>query len=173
MLDSPRDFLIIIIGFILALSFVIAAKNSFQSESAKNNNFNITVEEEKNNTPTAENSETKTPAQIGVSKPDSGSFLNSFSPKVQADYAVTYTNNGFSPQKLRIPVAKSVRFINNSDRSMYIVSAASPSGIALTELNQGRSVGRDGFYDYTFNKKGDFIYYNFNNREDVGLVTVE
>lgn len=174
MLDSPKDFLLLIIAFILALTLIIAGKNSVQNELAKESNLNVSIEDQKKaSTQTGEKTTTKTPAQIGITKPDVIDFPNSITPSVSTDHVVLYTNTGFQPQKLTIKTGKSVRFFNNSSASMYIAGATSPNQTGISGFNQGRSVGKDGFYDFTFNKKGSFIYYNNNKRADVGLITVE
>lgn len=87
-------------------------------------------------------------------------------------YIVSYTNRGFSPATLTIKKGKSVRFMNNSDKAMSLTSTQPESQI-YGEFNQGKTVGRGGYYDFTFLTAGSWGYVNRNNRGDTGMVIVE
>ena len=98
----------------------------------------------------------------------------SVSPTMTKDgyYLVSYLNSGFSPRTLDIVRGKSVRFLNNSTRSMRIVSADTTNNSVYQALNQSKTVGKGGAYDFTFNEAGTYDYMNYNNSADRGTITV-
>ena len=57
--------------------------------------------------------------------------------------------------------------------SMYVVATPSSSTGGTSEFDQGKSVGKGGYYDYTFNRKGTFVYYNNNKKIDAAVIIVE
>ena len=88
-------------------------------------------------------------------------------------YLIYYTSKGFVPMSLDIPVGKSVRFINNSGgKSMRIGSTDTTNNPVYNALNQSKTVGAGGTYEYTFVDKGIFTYSNKNNPADQGSITV-
>lgn len=85
---------------------------------------------------------------------------------------ISYTNSGFSPATLRVTPGTSVRFVNNSSRGMRIVTE-NPESRFFKELNQSKTVGKGGTFDFTFLYVGTWNYNNQNNPTDRGLVIVE
>lgn len=81
---------------------------------------------------------------------------------------VNYTDTGFSPASITLKVNTSVTFVNKSTRTMWIESS---KGV-LSELNQGKSVGNNGTYIYTFSKVGTWKYINRMASTDTGIVIV-
>lgn len=95
-------------------------------------------------------------------------------PPVMPDgsYLVSYTASGFVPPVIEIKSGKSVHFVNNSNKAMSITSQE-PNSQVYGELNQGKSVSREGFYDFTFLQIGTWKYTNRNNSIDTGVIVVK
>ncbi|OGZ04209.1 MAG: hypothetical protein A2648_01345 [Candidatus Lloydbacteria bacterium RIFCSPHIGHO2_01_FULL_41_20] len=88
-------------------------------------------------------------------------------------YLIYYTSKGFVPMSLDLPVGKSVRFVNNSGgKAMRIGSTDTTNSPVYNALNQSKTVGAGGTYEYTFVYKGVFTYSNINNLTDQGSITV-
>ena len=87
-------------------------------------------------------------------------------------YLVSYTGHGFSPAKLTIKRGKSVHFVNNSSKAMSL-TAVDQMSQTYRELNQEQSVGRGGFYDFTFLAPGTWDYMNRNSQTNRGTIIVE
>lgn len=87
-------------------------------------------------------------------------------------YLVSYTGYGFTPTKLTIKRGKSVHFVNNSSKAMSLTAVDQMSQI-YRELNQEQSVGRGGFYDFTFLTPGTWEYMNRNSQTNRGTIIVE
>ncbi len=86
-------------------------------------------------------------------------------------YVIYYTNKGFSPATLQIKKGKGVRFINNSDKAMRIFADLKYDTV-YSSLNESKTVGRGGTYDFVFNEAGNWAYHNENNQNDHGTVVV-
>ncbi len=87
-------------------------------------------------------------------------------------YYVSYTDSGFVPKSASIKSGKSVHFVNNSNKAMSIVTTV-PDSQVFGELNQGKTVGRGGTYDFTFLSVGTWSYMNRNNQADRGTIIVQ
>ncbi len=87
-------------------------------------------------------------------------------------YLVSYTASGFVPPVIEIKPGKSVHFVNNSNKAMSIASQE-PNSQVYSELNQGKTVGRGGTYDFTFLTAGTWKYMNRNNSLDTGVIIVK
>lgn len=87
-------------------------------------------------------------------------------------YIVSYTNSGFSPKSLTIKTGKSVHFVNNSAKAMSIVTTTTQNQVQ-SELNQGKTVGQGGTYDFTFLAPGTWVYMNRNAQSDFATIIVE
>ena len=86
-------------------------------------------------------------------------------------YVVSYTDSGFKPATIEIPVGKSVEFVNNSGRQMSIASA-DVGGMGFTNLNQGSSVARGGTF-YATLAQGTWHYMNRLNQAERGTIVVK
>lgn len=86
---------------------------------------------------------------------------------------VRYTNNGFQPAKLTVPVNTMVEFINQSDKEMWVASNMHPDHEILPTFDQFKSVGKGQSYMYTFDKKGTWGYHDHINPSIEGVVVVE
>lgn len=86
---------------------------------------------------------------------------------------VRYTNTGFQPAKLTVPVGTMVEFINQSDEEMWVASNMHPSHEILATFDQFQGVGKGQSYMYTFDKKGEWPYHDHINPALEGVITVE
>lgn len=95
------------------------------------------------------------------------------SPAIAKDgaYIISYENTGFKPKTLTIQVGKSVRFINNSSKAMLIYATDQKDRI-YSSLNQSKTVGKGGIYNFMFTQTGVWSYYNYNNPTDTGIIIV-
>lgn len=87
-------------------------------------------------------------------------------------YVVSYTSAGFSPKTLTIKLGKSVHFVNNSTKAMSVTTTTQQNQ-AQSELNQSKSVGQGGTYDFTFVTPGTWVYMNRNTPADYATIIVE
>ncbi len=86
---------------------------------------------------------------------------------------VRYTNSGFEPAKLTVPVGTMVEFINQSDEEMWVASNVHPSHEILATFDQFKGAGKGQSYMYTFDKKGTWPYHDHINASLEGVITVE
>lgn len=86
---------------------------------------------------------------------------------------VRYTNNGFEPSKLTVPVGTMVEFINQSDEEMWVASNMHPSHEILATFDQFKGAGKGQSYMYTFDKKGAWPYHDHINPALEGVIIVE
>ncbi len=87
-------------------------------------------------------------------------------------YLVMYTNNGFSPATLTIKKGQSVHFVNYSNKAMSLTAVDQNSQI-YRNFNQEQSVGRGGYFDFSFVIAGNWGYLNRNDQADRGTIIVE
>lgn len=94
-------------------------------------------------------------------------------PAKNYQYLVVYTSKGFSPATLQIKAGETVRFVNNSTLSLRVAAADTSLNAPNRELDQVKSVGKGGTYDFTFNAKGVVIYQNLNDKSKTGSILVK
>ncbi len=86
---------------------------------------------------------------------------------------VMYTNDGFRPAKLTVPVGTMVEFVNQSDKQMWVASNVHPSHEILPTFDEFKGVDKGQTYMYTFDKKGTWPYHDHINASLEGVVNVE
>lgn len=106
---------------------------------------------------------------------------------------VAYTNKGFNPKAITVPVGTTVSWTNESDKQMWIGSDPHPAHNGLPGFDQtGPHNHENSFfqksglareaqahsgghtvYRYTFAKAGTWPYHNHLSPNDKGKVTVE
>lgn len=91
---------------------------------------------------------------------------------VKGIYQIYYLNTGFYPSKITIKAGTSVRFNNLSNKAMQIYTTEQHPDRFHENLKQELTVGKKGYYDYTFIDLGYFGYKNNNNANDTGVVVV-
>lgn len=87
-------------------------------------------------------------------------------------YTVYYGLGVFSPTNIRIHIGDSVKFQNDSDRSIKVVSDSTGGTLDLPGFDSGGDVPSGGSFSYTFNKEGIFGYHNVKNSAEEGTVIV-
>jgi len=99
---------------------------------------------------------------------------------------VVYTNQGFSPSSVIVPLGTTVTFINQSTGNMWVASAMHPTHIVYsgTSLSQHCPDTTNSAFDecaadapgssfsFTFNKEGAWKYHNHVNASQFGTVIV-
>ncbi len=101
---------------------------------------------------------------------------------------VTLTDAGFSPASVTVNTGDTVRFVNDSSRSMWVGADEHPThteydGTSTKEhcvngapvgytFDQCQSVPRGSSWEFTFTKAGTFGYHNHTGASSVGTVTV-
>lgn len=86
---------------------------------------------------------------------------------------VRYTDAGFQPAKLTIPVGTMVEFINQSGSEMWVASNMHPSHEILPTFDQFKGVPKNKGYMYTFDKKGSWPYHDHINPALEGVIEVK
>ena len=86
---------------------------------------------------------------------------------------VKYTNNGFQPSKLTVPLGTMVEFINQSDKEMWVASNMHPSHEILPTFDQFKGVRKGESYMYVFDKKGGWTYHDHLKPSFEGIITVQ
>ncbi len=88
---------------------------------------------------------------------------------------VNYTGaRGFDPQIVSVNRGESVRFVNQSDESMRIVSNVFDGVPIYPGFNQEKTVGKGGTFSLSFSQPGVWGYHNLNAESSVvGVVYVK
>lgn len=86
---------------------------------------------------------------------------------------VRYTNTGFQPANLTVPVGTMVDFINQSDKEMWVASNVHPGHEILPTFDQFKGLAKGQNYMYTFDQKGTWAYHDHINPALEGVITVE
>ena len=86
---------------------------------------------------------------------------------------ITYTDGGFSPKTIEIKVGETVKFANESSRSMWVASAPHPTHTNYPEFDQKTAVDKGTSYEFTFTKAGTWKYHNHKSTSDSGTVVVK
>lgn len=93
-------------------------------------------------------------------------------PRANREYVVFYKAGVFGPTNIRIHVGDSVRFQNLDSIPLRILSAGGPRKPELAGFDSRVDIPPNGEYAYTFLKIGIFGYFNLNNPDENGSVTV-
>jgi plastocyanin len=86
---------------------------------------------------------------------------------------VHYTNTGFEPKTLTVPVNTMVEFVNDSDIEMWVASNPHPQHDILPTFDEFDGVKKGEVYTYTFDKKGTWPYHDHINAAKEGVITVQ
>ena len=103
------------------------------------------------------------------------------------DVTVTYSDAGFSPKSVTIPVGTKVTFVNQSTKSMWVASAKHPdhtvySGTSLSQhcpdttgsaFDECTADAPGKSYSFTFNKEGEWKYHDHIDATKFGSVIVQ
>lgn len=83
---------------------------------------------------------------------------------------VRYTNMGFEPKELSVPLGAMIQFVNESDKKMWVASNEHPGHSILPTFDQFQT---GDLYLYVFDKAGTWEYHDHLNPTAVGIITVE
>lgn len=86
---------------------------------------------------------------------------------------VHYTDKGFEPKTLTVPVGTMVEFINNSTTQMWVASNPHPQHDILPTFDEFEGVAKGQSYAYTFDKKGTWAYHDHINAAREGVIKVQ
>lgn len=86
---------------------------------------------------------------------------------------VHYTDKGFIPNKITVPVGSMVEFINDSSGEMWVASDPHPQHTDLPTFDQFRPFKEHSMYRYVFDKKGTWGFHDHLKASFNGLVTVQ
>ncbi len=86
---------------------------------------------------------------------------------------VRYTDSGFQPKKLTVPVGTMVEFVNQSNLEMWVASNVHPEHEILPTFDQFKGVAKGQSYMYTFDKKGTWPYHDHISPTIQGVIIVE
>ena len=99
---------------------------------------------------------------------------------------VAYTNTGFSPATIAVNVGDTVRFVNQSTKSMWVGADVHPShanydgttrqehcAAGAASFDQCTGTGSGTTWEFTFDKTGTFGYHNHLGAADTGTVIVK
>ncbi|HEX5774813.1 MAG TPA: hypothetical protein VFY28_02540 [Candidatus Paceibacterota bacterium] len=121
----------------------------------------------------------------GTMATNSDSAADAASTEDARTVTVTYTDNGFAPATMTLAVGDTVRFVNESSRSLWVASDAHPThteydGTALSahcatggSFDQCAATPTGSVYTFTFSKAGTFDYHNHARATDGGTIVVE
>ncbi len=122
--------------------------------------------------PTDQSSTTESPAPSTATAP--------------AGVVVTYSDQGFSPKDVSVPVGTTVTFVNQSTGNLWVASAMHPthsvySGSSLSQhcpdttnstFDACAAIGPGNSYSFTFEKEGVWKYHNHVSTSQFGSVVV-
>jgi plastocyanin len=112
--------------------------------------------------------------------------VESGSPTAATGTTIIYSDQGFSPASLTVPLGTTITFVNQSSRDMWVASAMHPghtaySGTSLSEhcpdttntaFDECTAVAAGNSFSFTFNKEGTWKYHNHTYAADYGAVVV-
>ena len=95
---------------------------------------------------------------------------------------VIYTDSGFSPETIEIENGETVRWVNNSSRTLWVASAIHPTHTLYPEKNDSDCLGSsfdacggiapEASFEFTFNESGSWKYHNHLSTGRRGTVDV-
>ncbi len=86
-------------------------------------------------------------------------------------YLIYLYKSDFYPNHLKIRRGTSVRFVNKTESSMRIYAVNQNIG-EQRQLNQSKTVGYGGTYDYAFSNTGVWLYTNYTDQNKIGSIEV-
>ncbi|MFN3693049.1 MAG: cupredoxin domain-containing protein [Candidatus Paceibacteria bacterium] len=83
---------------------------------------------------------------------------------------IRYTDSGFEPKEVSVPLGTMVHFVNESTKEMWVASNEHPEHSILPTFDQFKTGDQ---YMYTFDKPGTWNYHDHLNPAAEGVVIVE
>lgn len=125
------------------------------------------------NTSAAASTNTESAPATTKSRAYPGLSTSGVLPAKTYQYLVVYTSKGFSPATLQVNAGETVQFVNNTSLSLRVAAVDTSINAPNRELDQVKSVGKGGTYDFTFNQKGVVIYQNLDDKSKTGSILVK
>ncbi len=88
-------------------------------------------------------------------------------------HTVTYTDAGFSPERVEVNLGDTVVFENESSSDMWVASDPHPSHTDFPEFDQRGGVGQGERFEFTFEEEGEWGYHDHLTPDNGGVVAVE
>jgi plastocyanin len=107
------------------------------------------------------------PAEYMQSNPSMGHVMGDMEM-----FTVRYTDIGFEPTSLEVPLGSMVQFINESNREMWVASNEHPGHELLPTFDEFEAVKKGGSYTYVFDKAGTWPYHDHVNAGIEGVINV-
>lgn len=85
---------------------------------------------------------------------------------------VRYTESGFEPRDLSVPLGTIVHFVNESSQDMWVASNEHPAHTDLPTFDQFGLSSKGSTYTYVFDQVGSWAYHDHLNPEREGVVEV-
>jgi plastocyanin len=101
-------------------------------------------------------------------------------PEEQADqthdkidtFEVLYTETGFSPSRLEVPVGATVNFINLTETPLWVGSDPHPLHTDYADFDAKKDYLKDETYSYSFTSSGTYGFHNHKKSLHRGVITV-
>lgn len=119
-------------------------------------------------------------ATASVSASPTGSSNPSVSPTPQ-QYLITYTDAGYSPSNITVPLGATITWKNQSTRGMWTAADPHPihnsypegGGCINSDFDACKQIQPGQTYSFTFKQKGTWGYHNHARSSDRGTITVQ
>jgi plastocyanin len=100
---------------------------------------------------------------------------------LQSPNAILYSDSGFAPNPLRVPVGTVVTFVNNSSNKMWPASAVHPThneypttgGCIGSTFDACRGIEPGETWEFKFDIKGTWQYHDHLSPKSYGTIIVE
>jgi len=89
-----------------------------------------------------------------------------------SDYEISYTNAGFTPGTLEVPLGARVTFQNHSDIPLWAASDPHPTHTDYPEFDAQKDYLPGQAYTFQFTKSGTFGFHNHERSLDRGIIRV-
>lgn len=99
--------------------------------------------------------------------------IESADSKMQPDFEVLYTETGFEPSRLVVPVGSTVGFKNITNIPMWVGSDPHPEHTDNSDFDAREDYAQDELYMHTFDSTGTLGYHNHKKSIHRGVVTVK
>lgn len=163
-MDKNTLWAIGIIVFVALLSLFIINKNG----DVSNTDTNSTEQTNDIETPTPTGSKTQKKTNTYTQT----KTIKQAPPQQIPEGTVFYTNSGFNPINITVTAGNAVKFVNNSDGALRVISNPQYGKTSYSGLDQTKSEPKGSIYIFTFTKVGVWGYENINNKNHTGFITV-
>jgi plastocyanin len=122
------------------------------------NDFDMPALNENGNM-TARYVKTGKPLPTNITEGDSAGMAHNM-PGMKTMAKIIYSDKGFAPDTVNVPVGSTVEFVNQSNMDMWVASMSHPSHTILPTFDQFRGYKKGAIYRYVFDKKGTWEYHD-------------